>query len=188
MNLVAPDYRFCPFCGGGLTSRIEEEKSRKFCKACNWTYYPRVAASVTAVISRCDSVLLVKRLREPFAGKWMFPSGFVDFGEHPEESLKREILEETGLTMNRADLIGVFQSPDDWREPGHFVFFYRVDVENGEVRTDPHENSEIGWFDVHEAMPEIGWQLHRRFLGAMWADVKRGGETGVPLTPWKAKS
>jgi ADP-ribose pyrophosphatase YjhB (NUDIX family) len=99
----------------------------------------------------------------------MFPSGFVDFGEHPEESLAREILEETGLKMRRADLIGVFQSPDDWREPGHFVFFYRVEVWPGEIQTDPHENEAIKWFSLHGEQPEAGWMLHKRFLSEMWA-------------------
>ena len=104
----------------------------------------------------------------------MFPSGFVDFGEHPEESLAREIREETGLKMNHADLIGVFQSPDDWREPGHFTFFYRVEVEPGEIRTDPHENEAIRWFDIREQKPEVGWQLHKRFLSEMWAEADQG--------------
>jgi 8-oxo-dGTP diphosphatase len=71
----------------------------------------------------------------------MFPSGFVDFGEHPKEALARELLEETGLTMTSARLLGVFQSPDDFREPGHFVFFYRAGVLPGNLRTDTHEKS-----------------------------------------------
>jgi ADP-ribose pyrophosphatase YjhB (NUDIX family) len=88
--------------------------------------------------------------------------------------LVREILEETGLKMTHADLVGVFQSPDDWREPGHLVFFYRVDVEPGEIRTDPRENEAIRWFDVQSPMPEVGWQLHQRFLSAMWAEPRVG--------------
>ena len=99
----------------------------------------------------------------------MFPSGFVDFGEHPEEALSREILEETSLKLKRADLIGVFQSPDDWREPGHFVFFYKVETEQGEIRTDPDENESIRWFPLNDAQPEVGWALHKRFLSSMWA-------------------
>ena len=126
MIVSPPAYAFCPFCGRKLASKVEEDKPRRHCADCDWTYYPRVAVSVTAIISNTDSVLLVKRVREPFKGTWMFPSGFVDFGEHPEEALAREVLEETGLRIKRASLIGVYQSPDDYREPGHFVFFYRV--------------------------------------------------------------
>ena len=173
MDLAAPSYRFCPFCGIGLSTRIEEEKTRKYCDACDWTYYPRVAASVTAIIARPDSVLLVKRIREPFAGSWMFPAGFVEYGEHPEESLRREILEETGLKIKHAEFISVFQSPDDWREPGHFVFFYLVETEPGEIRTDTRENEAIRWFDIHGCMPEVGWELHKRYLNALWAAARK---------------
>jgi ADP-ribose pyrophosphatase YjhB (NUDIX family) len=112
---------------------------------------------------RAGEVLLVKRLREPFSGTWMFPSGFVDFGEHPEEALARELLEETGLTMVSARLLAVLQSPDDFREPGHFVFFYRAEVEPGEIRTDLHENDAIAWFDLR-GVPEIRWKLHQDFI------------------------
>ena len=104
----------------------------------------------------------------------MFPSGFVDFGEHPEDSLRREILEETGLKMQSADLISVFQSPDDSREPGHLVFFYRVDAEPGDIHTDPHENEAIRWFRLDGEQPNVGWLLHKRFLSSMWAN-KPGG-------------
>jgi ADP-ribose pyrophosphatase YjhB (NUDIX family) len=103
----------------------------------------------------------------------MFPSGFVEFGEHPETSLAREILEETGLKMRCAELLGVFQSPDDSREPGHFVFFYRVDVEPGQIRTDAHENEAIAWFSLRGEQPEVRWILHRRFLSEMWIETNR---------------
>lgn len=158
-----PDFRFCPFCGQALAIKIEEQKQRRYCQSCGWTYYPRVAASVTGVVLRGNKILLVKRLRDPFRGTWMFPSGFVDFGEHPEEALARELMEETGLVLDSAELLGIFQSPDDPRELGHFVFFYLAHVKFGDVRTDPHENEAIDWFDIHD-VPEIAWVLHREIL------------------------
>ncbi len=163
MNVSIPNYEFCPFCGKLLSTRTEERRERRYCAGCDWTYYPRVAASVSAIICDGKRVLLVKRLRDPFKGTWMFPSGFVDFGEHPVDSLAREIKEETGLVLRKADLLGVFQSEDDPRELGHFVFFYRASVSGGHIRTDEQENEDIRWFDIREP-PEIGWKLHKRFI------------------------
>ncbi len=41
------------------------------------------------------------------AGTWTLPGGGVDHGEHPEESLRREVHEETGLTIDVGRVLGV---------------------------------------------------------------------------------
>lgn len=104
LDIQPPDFKFCPFCGRKLKIKIEEEKKRKFCSFCNWTYYPHVAVSAAAIIVRKNKVLMVKRAREPYKNTWMFPAGFIDFGEHPLETLKREVWEETGLKVKKAKL------------------------------------------------------------------------------------
>ena len=96
----------------------------------------------------------------------MFPSGFVDYGEHPAETIVREVKEETGLHVTDVTLLGVFQSPDDDREPGHIMFFYAARVASGSLRTDPEENDAINWFPI-QAPPEIGWQLHKTFISRL---------------------
>ena len=58
---------------------------------------PKVAAAV--LVTRADSVLLVRRVNEPFRGKWTLPAGFVNGGEDPAEAAQRECLEETGLSV-----------------------------------------------------------------------------------------
>lgn len=160
LKIKPPNYQFCPFCGKKLEIRLEEEHKRKFCGLCKWTYYPHVAASVGAVIVKEGKVLMVKRKREPYKGTWMFPAGFVDYGEHPEETLAREIKEETGLKLRKAVFFKVMQSEDDSRSPGHFLFFYKVTVSGTKLETDKEENQGIGWFDLKNP-PEIGWESHR---------------------------
>lgn len=84
-----------------------------------------MAASAEAIIIKNGKVLLVKRAREPYKGTWMFPAGFIDFGEHPTETITREVSEETGLKLKKAELFKVLQSEDDPRSPGHFLFFIK---------------------------------------------------------------
>lgn len=59
-----------------------------------------------AVIFKGNKALLVQRSHEDewMPGKWSFPGGELDKGESLEEGLKREIHEETGLTVELEDL------------------------------------------------------------------------------------
>ncbi|MHB0884465.1 MAG: NUDIX domain-containing protein [Bacillota bacterium] len=45
------------------------------------------------------AVLLIKRRRAPDLGRWNAPGGGVENGETPEEACRREVLEETGLSL-----------------------------------------------------------------------------------------
>ncbi|HUS60479.1 MAG TPA: NUDIX hydrolase [Nevskiaceae bacterium] len=163
LEIEPPKYKFCPFCGERLQVRIEEEKERKFCPPCEWTYYPHVGSAAGAVIIKEGKVLMVKRRREPHKDTWMFPAGFADFGEHPLETVAREVQEETGLSVEKANFLEVVQSKSDPREPGHFVFFYEVVASEGKLKTDEEETQDIAWVDIKNP-PEIGFESHKQIM------------------------
>jgi 8-oxo-dGTP diphosphatase len=54
------------------------------------------------------SVVLVKRLFQPLAGQWSLPGGTVEVGETLEAGVAREIVEETGLTVQVGAIVDVF--------------------------------------------------------------------------------
>lgn len=59
----------------------------------------QVRVGTAALIFRDGHVLLGKRKGSHGAGTYSFPGGHVDFGEEPQDSVRREILEETGLEV-----------------------------------------------------------------------------------------
>lgn len=64
--------------------------------------YPRPCVTCDAAILRTPSleypeILLIKRGKTPFAGKWALPGGFMEMEESPLECATRELQEETGL-------------------------------------------------------------------------------------------
>jgi 8-oxo-dGTP diphosphatase len=88
-------------------------------------HYRNPALSVDAVWIRGGSVLLVRRGRPPFKGRWAFPGGFVEYYETVEEAIQREVREETGLEIRPVGLVGVYSGPDrDPRHPTTSVVFF----------------------------------------------------------------
>ena|SRR5882762_3134896 len=70
---------------------------------------------VGAVIIEDDRVVLVKRGHAPLLGKWSIPGGVLEVGETLRKAVVREAREETGLTIEPGELLGVFERvvPDE---------------------------------------------------------------------------
>ncbi len=74
----------------------------------DYRVYPRLPVpAVGAVTFHRGNVLLVQRGRKPNIGKWTLPGGVVELGESPVEALKREILEECGISVEIGDVVEV---------------------------------------------------------------------------------
>jgi ADP-ribose pyrophosphatase YjhB (NUDIX family) len=56
-------------------------------------------------------LLMIKRGHEPGAGLWSIPGGRIEPGETDAEALAREMLEETGLTVEVGRLLGRVRRP-----------------------------------------------------------------------------
>lgn len=83
---------------------------------------------------------------------WWLPGGGINFGESPEESLRREFVEETGLHIVEPELLGV-TSDLRRRENGdriHTVrILYTVTLAEGELRHETHGTTDHArWFNI----------------------------------------
>ena len=71
--------------------------------------YPEAPlVGVGAIIVEAGRVVLVKRGHPPLQGEWSIPGGVLEVGETLREAAVREAREETGLTVEVADLLGVY--------------------------------------------------------------------------------
>ena len=70
----------------------------------------QIRPGVSAVIVDADGRILLQQRTDN--GHWGLPGGAVEFGESIGDALRREVVEETGLTVEVGRLIGVYSHPD----------------------------------------------------------------------------
>lgn len=105
--------------------------------------------AVSVAVRRGDTVLLVKRGREPSRGYYAFPGGRIEPGESAEEAVRRELLEETGLGVrNLAPLRDyVVGGEKDGRKLRYRLLVFAGDHAGGDAQAGD-DAEEAGWFDL----------------------------------------
>ena len=88
---------YCSKCGEATEIRNIDLMDRDVCKSCGEIFYDNPLPVVSSVVVEDRKVLLVLRAREPQAGLWCLPSGFVEMGETIEQAVLRETEEEAGI-------------------------------------------------------------------------------------------
>jgi len=115
-------------------------------------HYQNPALTVDAVWIHRGRVLLVRRGRAPFRGRWALPGGFVELQETVEQAVARELKEETGLTARPIGLVGVYSGPHrDPRRPTTTVAFLMRGTA-GKPRAGD-DSAEAAWVPLPKARP-----------------------------------
>ncbi|MBR5313127.1 MAG: NUDIX hydrolase [Clostridia bacterium] len=102
--------------------------------------------SVTGVVIRDGKVLLARHTYGAGKGLLIVPGGYVEHGETPQDAVKREFMEETGVVVEPKEILAIRFSSRDW------YIAFAAEYVSGEAHSDGDENSEVVWMDVNEAM------------------------------------
>jgi len=116
--------------------------------------YPETPlVGVGAVILHQGSVVLVKRKFPPLAGEWSIPGGRLEIGETLREAVVREAREETRLTVDPVELLGVYDRL--MRDEGGRILYHYVLIDflcqrsTGELQAGGDAN-DARWFSPEE--------------------------------------
>lgn len=122
-------FRYCPKCGSRHFD-VNNEKSKR-CADCGFAYYFNPSAATVALIMNPQNELLVcRRAKDPAKGTLDLPGGFIDMNETGEEGVCREVKEETGMEVQKAEYL--FSLPNLYVYSGFTVhtldMFFRCSV------------------------------------------------------------
>jgi NAD+ diphosphatase len=158
-------WKFCPQCAAALTLRQEHEdggpKARMRCTACAFTHWNNPTPVLAAVIECTDrdgQILLARNAAWP-GRMFALITGFMEAGETAEEGIRREVNEETALTVDALSLIGVY----DFQRMNQVIIAYHAQA-RGQVRLSP----ELAEYKLFAPQDVKCWPAGTGYALAQW--------------------
>jgi NAD+ diphosphatase len=139
-------HRFCGRCGG--ETELVPGELAKSCTRCGMLHYPRLSPAIIVLVRDESRVLLARSPGFP-PGMYSVLAGFVEPGESIEEAIKREVREEVGIEVANVRYFG----SQPWPFPNSLMIGFTADYAGGELRVDPTEIEDAGWYEADEFPP-----------------------------------
>ncbi len=107
-----------------------------------------------------NQILLVKRNTRPFVGYWALPGGRMDPGENIEQTIVREVKEETGLIVEIVDKVGEYVEKGirDDIDYEYYPTCFLVKHVSGEIKKQDSEIQEIKLFNLNDLPKPLAFE------------------------------
>jgi NAD+ diphosphatase len=135
-------HRFCGVCGAPTASEEGGHVRRCTSAACAAAHFPRTDPAVIMLVHDGERCLLGRKPGWP-KGMHSTLAGFVEPGESLEEAVAREVLEETGVAVDRV----TYHSSQPWPFPASLMLGFHATARTQAITPDPEEIEHAAWYD-----------------------------------------
>ena len=166
-------HRFCANCG--VASQSELMGWQRVCPSCATHHFPRTDPVVIMAITRGDNLLLGRGPSWP-ERMYSLLAGFVEPGESIEAAVRRETLEEAGITVGAVDYV----TSQPWPFPMSLMFGCWGEAQDEAITIDRTELADARWVSRAEA---------RDIVAGVHPDIavpRRGAIAGALIEAWAA--
>ena len=136
-------HRYCGACGGPLAFARAGWLGE--CARCNIEHYPRTDPAVIVSVSDGERLLLGREASWP-ARRWSVLAGFVEPGETLEQTVMREVFEESQVRVRACRYLG----SQPWPFPSSLMLGFEADAEPDDPVPNPDELEDVRWFTREE--------------------------------------
>ena len=144
-------HRFCSRCG--TRSDVSHAGWQRTCPACKSHHFPRTDPVVIMLITHGSSVLMGRSPGWP-EGMYSLLAGFVEPGETLEAAVRREVFEETGVTVGPV----TYLASQPWPFPASLMFGCGGEATSTKITIDPKEIEDAIWVTRDEMMTAFAGQ------------------------------
>ena len=142
---------FCRMCGTRLEIReLKNEGMVPYCPDCGQFRFPQynVAVIMIVVNEAKDEILLIRQYGRP---SYILVAGYVSKGESLEDAVRREVMEETGMTVDRMK----FNQTRYFEKSDALMCNFTVFVRNADEMRVNDEIDSYKWFSRDDARKNI---------------------------------
>lgn len=140
----------CPRCGA--PTRVVQAGHARHCDSDGSDHYPRTDPAVIMTVVDADDRLLLGHQTSWAPGRFSALAGFVEPGEPLEAAVRREVLEECGITVDQV----VYLGSQPWPFPASIMLGFRARASSRDIRVDGVEIDEARWFTRGQLQAAVG--------------------------------
>ncbi|NLZ49925.1 MAG: NUDIX domain-containing protein [Clostridiales bacterium] len=143
-------YKFCPRCGRQLVEKYSwDEGGVPYCINDDIMFFDTPKPCIMVAVIKEDKILLLKQ-SYIFKNSKVLISGYISNGESAEETVVREVKEETGISVKNIKYLG----SEYLKSKEIIMFTFMASYAGGEINKS-HEVEEVEWILLENALNEM---------------------------------